>query len=92
MAGRIVRALKCFHARREPRTQANGELRMEIGDRLVSCSLVDATPHGFAIRHEYEGFVPGQEVRVVYEWGKVAARLVWTNTRQGVMTAGFRTD
>ncbi len=79
-------------ARREPRSSASGELLLEVAGELVHGQLLDVSPHGFAIRHEYEKFSPGQQVTVVYHWGKVPARLVWVGEREGGMAAGFRTD
>jgi PilZ domain-containing protein len=80
--------------RREPRTRIAGEILIEVGPngKVVRGQLLDVSPHGFAVRHEYEHFVTGQEVRVVYEWGKVPARLAWVETREGGRAAGFRTD
>ncbi len=78
--------------RREPRNPASGELLLEVAGELVRGQLLDVSPHGFAIRHEYDKFSPGQQVTVVYHWGKVPARLVWVGEREGGMAAGFRTD
>jgi hypothetical protein len=80
--------------RREPRTGAAGEILIEVGPdgKVVRGQLIDASPHGFAVWHEYEHFVIGQEVRVVYNWGKVPAWLAWVGRREGGMAAGFRTD
>lgn len=80
--------------RAEPRTAASGELLIEVtpGGPVISGFLLDVSPHGFAIRHQYESFVPGQQVSVVYHWGKVRAHLVWVGEREGSMAAGFRTD
>jgi hypothetical protein len=81
-------------SRAEPRTPASGELLIEVtpGGQIVSGYLLDVSPHGFAIRHQYQDFVPGQQVSVVYHWGKVRAHLVWVGEREGGMAAGFRTD
>jgi hypothetical protein len=54
--------------------------------------MLDVSRHGFAIRHRFGHFVTGQQVRVVYDWGKVPARLVWVESRVFGMAAGFRTD
>ncbi len=78
--------------RREPRSPASGELLLEVAGELVRGQLLDVSPHGFAIRHEYEKFSPGQQVTVLYQWGKIPARLVWLGEREGGKTAGFRTD
>ncbi len=70
-----------------------GEILIEVRpESIVPGYLLDVSPHGFAISHEYEGFVPGQEVQVVYDWGRVPARVVWAEKRSGGMAAGFRTD
>jgi hypothetical protein len=80
--------------RREPRTRAAGEILIEVspGGKVIHCQLSEVSPHGFAICHEYEDFVPGQQVRVVYDWGKAPARLVWVERRAFGLAAGFRTD
>jgi hypothetical protein len=80
--------------RREPRTRAAGNIQIEVspGGKVIPGHLLDVSRHGFAIEHEYEHFVPGQEVRVVYDWGKAPARLVWVERRGLGMAAGFRTD
>ncbi len=56
--------------RREPRTPTSGEILIEVkpGGKVIRAQLSDASPHGFAIVHEYEKFVPGQQVTVVYDW------------------------
>ncbi len=73
---------------------ASGELLIEVtaGGDLVRGQLLDVSRHGFAIRHDHAGFLPGQQVNVVYQWGKVKARVVWTGEREGGMASGFRTD
>jgi hypothetical protein len=80
--------------RREPRTRAAAEILIEVtpGGKVIPGHLFDVSRHGFAIRHEYEGFVTGQQVRVVYDWGKAPARLVWVKRWALGMAAGFRTD
>ena len=82
------------NTRREPRTRATGDIQIEIspGGKVIPGQLSDVSPHGFAICHEYENFVPGQQVEVVYDWGKVPARLVWVERRKVGLAAGFRTD
>jgi uncharacterized protein YuzE len=80
--------------RREPRTSATGKIMIEVSPdgKVIGAELSDESPHGFAIHHDYENFVTGQQVHVLHEWGKKAARLVWVGTREGVMAAGFETD
>ncbi|HVP42956.1 MAG TPA: PilZ domain-containing protein [Terriglobales bacterium] len=80
--------------RRELRAPASGELLIEIasGGELVRGQLLDVSPHGFAIRHQHPSLSEGQEVSVVYHWGRVRARVVWVGEREGAMAAGFRTD
>jgi len=80
--------------RREPRTRAAGEVLLEVSPdgRVIRGLLLDVSPHGFAIRHEHADFVFDQQVRVVYDWGKVPARVVWVGQREGALAAGFRTD
>ncbi len=80
--------------RREPRTRVAGELSIELAPEgeVICGSLQDASPHGFCITHEHQGFVAGQEIRVLYEWGKVPARVVWVDKRGDQTATGFRTD
>jgi len=80
--------------RREPRTRGAGDILIEVSPdgKVIPGYLLDVSPHGFAIRHEFEHFVTGQEVRVVYDWGKAPARLVWVEKRGLGLAAGFRTD
>jgi hypothetical protein len=80
--------------RREPRTPTSGEIMIEVSPdgNVIRARLSDASPHGFAIHHDYENFVTGQQVRVLHDWGKKPARLVWVGTREGVMAAGFQID
>lgn len=80
--------------RSESRSPASGEILIELvpSGQVVRGFLLDVSPHGFAIRHYYEDFVPGQRVSVVYHWGRVQARLVWAEKRGGELAAGFRTD
>jgi hypothetical protein len=80
--------------RREPRTSASGKIVIEVSTdgNVIHAELSDESPRGFAIHHDYENFITGQQVQVLYDWGKKAARLVWVGTRDGVMAAGFRTD
>jgi hypothetical protein len=80
--------------RSEQRRPASGELLIEIAPdgQSIYGHLLDVSPHGFAIRHQHDNFSPGQQVNVVYPWGKVRARLVWVGERDGSMAAGFRTD
>ena len=79
---------------REPRISKSGDLLIEVrpdGD-VIRGHLLDVSLHGFAVRHECQQFVPGEQVRVVYDWGKVPARVVWVGNRGGVMAAGFQMD
>jgi PilZ domain-containing protein len=80
--------------RREPRTRAAGEILIEVspGGQVIPGQLLDVSRHGFSIQHEFEHFVTGQQVRVVYDWGKAPARLVWVEKRVLGLAAGFRTD
>ena len=80
--------------RREPRCHASGELVLEVvpGGEQVRGHLLDVSPHGFGLRHDYRKFSPGQQVYIVYDWGRVKARVVWVGEREGVLAAGFRTD
>lgn len=79
--------------RAEPRTPASGQVHIEVapGGELIVGYLLDVSPHGFAIRHAYHKFAPGQQVRVVYSWGTIPAWLVWVEQRDGGWAAGFRT-
>ena len=79
--------------RSEPRVRASGEILIEVapGGQVVRAFLLDVSVHGFAVRHYYEGFTPGQRVSVIYDWGRVQATVVWTGTKDGELAAGFRT-
>lgn len=79
---------------REQRINKTGELLIEVkpdGD-VIHGQLLDVSLHGFAVRHDCPELVPGEQVRVVYDWGKVPARVVWVGPRGGVMAAGFQMD
>ena len=80
--------------RRELRTPSKGYLSIEVGanEEIVSGFLLDASPHGFCIAHQHPGFLAGQEVCIVYPWGKVPAWVVWVKTGEGEIKTGFRTD
>jgi hypothetical protein len=82
------------NTRREPRTAASGKIVIQVSTdgKVIHAELSDESPSGFAIHHDYENFISGQQVQVLHDWGKKAARLVWVGTREGVMAAGFRTD
>ncbi len=81
-------------ARREPRTRVAGELSIELAPKgqIVLGTLQDVSPHGFCITHQHGGFFAGQEIRVLYDWGKVPARVVWVDKRGDQIATGFRTD
>lgn len=81
-------------ARREPRTRTEGELTIELSPKgkIIRGRLSDVSPHGFCITHDHDDFFVGQEVRVLYSWGKAPARVVWIGARGGAIATGFRTD
>ncbi len=93
-AGDIPPTKLAHTERAEPRTPASGQVHIEVvpgGERIIGY-LLDVSPHGFAIRHGYHKFARGQQVRVLYSWGTILARLVWVEQRDGGLVAGFRTD
>ncbi len=82
------------YIRREPRTPNAGQLLVELAPdgEMVCGSLLNVSPHGFCITHQHKGFTVGQEVRVVYTWGRVPARVIWVSARGNEIATGFRTD
>jgi len=46
--------------------------------RNLQGELLDVSPRGFRIRHSHAELVPGKKVQVLYPWGKVWARVVWS--------------
>ncbi len=51
--------------RREPRTLAQGEIRIETPDGIVLLGrLIDSSPHGFRIALKAGGIAPGDQVRL----------------------------
>lgn len=80
--------------RREHRAQSARQLlliQLPLG-QVIPSHLVDTSPHGFCIVHQYEGFFPGQYARILHTWGEVSCRVVWVGVREDDIVTGFRTD
>ncbi len=76
--------------RREPRTLAQGEIRIQTADGTVLLGrLLDSSPHGFRIVLKAGGFTVGEEVRLRYRWDEVLVRVVWKKEIEGIIEAGL---
>ena len=66
--------------RREERREVSDPLTLRLlkASKLVEGQLLDVNTHGFKLRHDCLELTPGQKVQVLYSWGKVWARVIWT--------------
>jgi len=49
----------------------------------VQGELLDVSPHGFRIKHNHPELVAGKQFQVLYSWGRVPGRVVWSK-KQGL--------
>ena len=78
--------------RAEERYQVAGELTLRLpNSQTVQGGLMDVSLHGFKIHHSCVDLIPGLEVQVLYSWGKVWAKVVWTRQFGSRYESGFAT-
>ncbi len=84
--------LQAVERRREKRQQASGAVTLHLAGtpgEVVSGELLDVSPSGFRIRHHNRALRPGLEVQVIYPWGEVNARIMWTREVGDSIESGF---
>jgi hypothetical protein len=67
--------------RKHPRTRPQEPSRVVIRNpqgTLIVADLLDVSPSGFRISYEGAYLNPGSWIGVLYPWGEVPARVVWT--------------
>ena len=58
-------------------------------EAIIPGQLVDVSVLGFRVRHASAELAPGQQVRLLYHWGDVSARVVWCRALHGGFETGF---
>ena len=64
-------------------------LRLPEASNFIEGQLLDVSTHGFKLRHDCLELTPGQKVQVLYSWGKVWARVIWTKEQGLHYHSGF---
>lgn len=78
--------------RRHQRTPAQEDVTLCVKgpkDAIIAGQLVDLSTGGFRVRHDSHSLSEGQEVRLLYRWGDVAARVVWSRDVENAVETGF---
>lgn len=77
--------------RSEERQSVAGQLTLRLSDpaRSIQGELIDASRRGFRLKHSAAELVPGKRVQVVYPWGNVWARVVWSSPDGAEYQSGF---
>ena len=78
--------------RRESRRQADGTVRVEfLNPRLeqIQGHLMDISPSGFRMAHEYTSLATGQVVEFAHSQTKGRARVMWNRILDASVETGF---
>lgn len=78
--------------RRESRLQAEGEVRVEFSNPRVmriQGKLIDISPSGFRMAHEYTSLAAGQVVDFAHSKTKGRARVMWNRILDRSVETGF---
>jgi len=79
--------------RREQRRLASGRVRVNFTDpqpQEVAGKLMDVSPGGFRMKHEYASLRSGQMVEFTHAEAKGQAQVVWNRILDGGVETGFR--
>ncbi len=72
--------------RRHSRAAVSADVPLYLTARVfIPAELLDVSPSGFRVRHHSAGVAPGT---VIYAWGFVSARVVWTRASKGFAESG----
>jgi len=75
---------------RETRLAISGNVKLISKDgQQVEAELLDISIHGFRVRHAHPPLASGREFRVIYPWGEVIARVVWSRAVTKWNESGF---
>jgi len=64
--------------RHEPRVQVSKYIRINVAGVELQARLVNESRHGFCILVPRDLVQTGQVITLVYLWGEVEARVIWT--------------
>ncbi len=89
---RQTREKQIREKRRELRRQADGLVRVEFSNpRAVTIDgrLIDVSPSGFRIAHEYTSLAAGQVVDFSHSGAAGRARVMWNRILDATVETGF---
>lgn len=55
----------------------------------ITAELIDISIHGCKVKHRRNDILTGEQFQVIYPWGEVRARVVWTRINGTWVETGF---